>query len=365
MNDIAWVGGVPLRRRHLLGLGAAAGAGLLLGAGSSVLGAARAGAATAPTIHPTSEWGARAASAPIQLLDQRPTKLFIHHTASANSTDYSLAHGYDLARSIQRYHMDVRGWIDSGQQFTLTRGGYTLEGRHRSLEAVQGGTRHVRGAHCTGQNDLAVGIENEGTYTTVAPRAAHYAALVELSAYICGQYGIRPYQIYGHRDFTRTDCPGDQLYALLSRLRGDVAARLGGDPTPPAWPTLRSGASGEAVRALQYLLRANGAGIVADGAFGPATAAAVSDFQTARAAYVDGVAGRQTWNHLAAQLALGAAGEDVKAVQNQLLANGIDVGAVDGAFGPRTQSGVRAFQQRVGLVSDGVVDPRTLSRLVS
>jgi hypothetical protein len=353
----------PLRRRHFLGLGAAAGAGLALGAGATLAGGGPAQAAP-PTIHPTSEWGAAPPSSPIQVLGHRPTKLFIHHTDTANSTDYSLSHGFALARSIQRFHMENRGWIDTGQQFTLTRGGHAIEGRHRSLEVLRAGSGHVQGAHCTAQNDVAVGIENEGNYMSVAPRAQHYAALVELSAHICGQFGIRAYQIYGHRNFNTTDCPGDRLYAMLPRLRADVAARIGGDPTPPAWPTLRRGDRGEPVRTLQYLLRSRGATITADSDFGAATEAAVRAFQSEVRASSDGIAGSQTWNQLAQQLARGASGEAVKAVQNQLVAQGITV-AVDGVFGSGTEAGVKTFQQRAGLTADGVADQRTLSRLLA
>jgi hypothetical protein len=365
MDGLQDLDGTAVDRRRFLGLTAATGAGLLLGSGLvlTTSGAAQA-AVTVPSIHPTSEWGALASTEPVTLLPQRPTKLFVHHTASSNSTDYSLAHGYSLARSIQNDHIG-RGWIDSGQQFTLTRGGFTLEGRHRSLEALRGRTQHLLGAHCFAQNDQAVGIENEGTYTSVAPRPQHYAALVQLSAYICSQYSIRPYQIYGHRNFNATECPGDMLYAMLPQLRADVAALIGGDATPAAWTTQRNGSQGERVKALQYLLRGRGATVTADGDFGAMTEAAVRTFQSSVHADADGVAGSQTWNQLANPLARGASGEAVKAVQNQLGAAGIAVGPVDGQFGPATETGVRTFQTRNALPVDGIVDPRTLARLTA
>jgi peptidoglycan hydrolase-like protein with peptidoglycan-binding domain len=152
---------------------------------------------------------------------------------------------------------------------------------------------------------------------------------------------------------------------MLPQLRADVAGRIGGDPTPAAWTTLRPGDQGERVRALQYLLRAHGDTLTPDASFGAITATAVRNFQASTHADSDGVAGPQTWNQLALQLTRGASGEAVKAVQNQLNANGIPVGVVDGQFGPATESGVRTFQSRSGLPGDGIVDPRTLARLTA
>jgi peptidoglycan hydrolase-like protein with peptidoglycan-binding domain len=51
--------------------------------------------------------------------------------------------------------------------------------------------------------------------------------------------------------------------------------------------------------------------------------------------------------------------------QTPARAHRIPVGTVDGSFGPATESGVRAFQTRVGLIADGIVDPRTLARLLA
>jgi hypothetical protein len=228
--------GVPLSRRKilrgavLLGAGAAAG-GLELSVGGT---ASAAASVATPTIASCATWGARQpSSTPVQIATDA-NKIIIHHTASPNSTDYSLSHAYALARSIQNYHMDSNGWADTGQHFTVSRGGYLMEGRHFSLTHLTSGNGMVVGAHCPGQNDKAIGIENEGTYTSTTPTTALWNSLVDLCAYTCERYGLSASQIYGHRDFIATACPGDAFYAQLPALRTAVAAKLAGT----AWSTI-------------------------------------------------------------------------------------------------------------------------------
>jgi peptidoglycan hydrolase-like protein with peptidoglycan-binding domain len=62
--------------------------------------------------------------------------------------------------------------------------------------------------------------------------------------------------------------------------------------------TVRQGDSGPAVQALQVLLNARGASLTTDGAFGPATDAALRSFQSARGLSSDGIAGPQSWSAL-------------------------------------------------------------------
>jgi len=212
-----------LSRRRLLG-GAVAAGGLAV-VGGALWQPSAALAVTSPRIYGTDEWGAQPPKQAIDVINSKPTKIIIHHTATANSTDYSRAHAFQLARSIQQAHFN-RGWRDSGQHFTISRGAYVMTGRHRSKIVLNGGTKHVIGAHCSGQNEVAVGIENEGNYMNVGIRTEHYNKLVRMCAYICQQYGIPPRRIKGHRDFNATLCPGDRLYNKLPQLRDDVRALL-------------------------------------------------------------------------------------------------------------------------------------------
>ncbi|MEV5932991.1 GH25 family lysozyme [Streptomyces sp. NPDC052079] len=62
--------------------------------------------------------------------------------------------------------------------------------------------------------------------------------------------------------------------------------------------SLKEGAKGSAVVALQHQLNASGARLRTDGAFGPATAAAVKSLQSAKGLQPDGVAGPRTWSAL-------------------------------------------------------------------
>lgn len=237
----------------------------------------------APQIATCATWGARPPNGTIEILDHKPTYIVVHHTAGANSTDYSQAHAFQVARDIQDLHMDTNGWIDTGQQLTNSRGGFVMEGRHQSLSVLQGGTQHVMGANVADHNSEVIGIENEGLYTSVDVPQALWNSLVNLVAYIADQYGIAPEQIKGHRDFNSTECPGDVLYGRLPELRSAVGSVLGVTVTPQAtWPLLKPGSTGPKVVAAQHLLRANGINVRTDGVYGASMEKAVRQFVTAR-----------------------------------------------------------------------------------
>jgi hypothetical protein len=194
-----------------------------------------------PRIFTRAEWNAGSFRRPATVLPNNPDRIVIHHTASANTTDYSLQHAFALSRSIQRFHVQRRGWDDIGQHFTVSRGGHILEGRNKTLSvmrtrgqanglAAPGEIRdrgHVVGAHTLHHNRHTVGIENEGTYASGQIPSPLWESLARLCAWLCTVYGLDPMRaIVGHRDLNTTDCPGDMLYGNLPTLRRNVVALL-------------------------------------------------------------------------------------------------------------------------------------------
>jgi N-acetylmuramoyl-L-alanine amidase len=100
----------------------------------------------------------------------------------------------------------------------------------------------------------------------------------------------------------------------------------------------------------------------------------VVEFQASRRLHGDGIVGPQTWAQLVESgYRLGdrllylrsphLRGDDVDELQRLLGAMGFDAGRVDGIFGTRTATALEEFQRNVGLTTDGVCGPATLSEL--
>ncbi|MDP9116119.1 MAG: N-acetylmuramoyl-L-alanine amidase [Actinomycetota bacterium] len=144
---------------------------------------------------------------------------------------------------------------------------------------------------------------------------------------------------------------------------------------------LRRGATGDAVAEVRRMLASIGlldntsSGSVE--VFDEATELAIRHFQQRRGISVDGTIGSETYTALTgAHWSLGdrvlshepaqlLTGDDVTALQVQLLELGYNVVRTDGVFGATTADGIRAFQRDLGLVADGVCGPATLRALRS
>jgi N-acetyl-anhydromuramyl-L-alanine amidase AmpD len=356
-----------LSRRTVVKAGAAV-------AGATGLGLAAAGTAAPaaaadtkiPWIIDCASWNARPVpDSNLTILKGTTRKIVVHHMDFPNLTDYSKAHAEQLARDCQNLHMDVNGWADTGQHFTVSRGGYVLEGRHESLPSLELGTQQVQGAHCVGENAQSIGIENEGTYVTETPTSMQWRSLVRLCVTICRQYGIHAYNIFGHWDWNSTDCPGIAFYREFPRLRRQVAAELREhwrDIPVRTWPDIFTSSAGQTVMTLQYLLIQVGyATVTADGAFGPITKAAVQDWQAQHGWEVasDGTVTDPVWESLGVRLDKHTTQANaVKAVQSILAHKGYQV-TVNGSYDKDTETAVRQMQLLHALPPTGTVDTAT------
>ncbi|MGA8115645.1 MAG: N-acetylmuramoyl-L-alanine amidase [Actinocatenispora sp.] len=313
-------------------------------------------------------WGARPPADPLSVSTNTTNKIIVHHMAFPNVTDYSQEHAKQLARDCQDLHIDGNGWSDTGQHFTVSRGGFVTEGRHGSLEQLEIGEHQMVAAHCPGENGNAIGIENEGTYVTETPPEALLAALTKLCVTVCRQYGLHAYDIFGHWDFRATDCPGIAFYREFPMLRRRVAAGLCESPRQaPArrWPDIWRFVGGPVVQVAQYLLNARGYALTVDGVFGDDTTAAVQDWQARNGipVDVDATLTTATWETLAPRLDKHASGDAVSAAQFILAHKGYDV-QITGGYDHATMKAVQAIQHLHGLTPRGSVDTSTWCAIV-
>lgn len=136
--------------------------------------------------------------------------LVVHHTYAPNASQYQ---GAASVRGIQKFHQDSRGWMDIGYHFLIGPDGVIFQGR----------PQEVSGAHVI-PNRGKVGVCMIGNFDgvdTVTP--VQREALVALLAWLAGSYDVNPTtEIFGHRDWMSTGCPGQSLYDMLPSVREAV-----------------------------------------------------------------------------------------------------------------------------------------------
>lgn len=142
---------------------------------------------------------------------------------------------------------------------------------------------------------------------------------------------------------------------------------------------LRRGATGAAVAEVRAMLASIGLLDNTDPTrhdqFDEPTELAVRHFQQRRGISVDGLVGSETYTALTgAHWRLGDrvlahepaqlhTGDDVAALQTQLMELGYYLTRADGVFGPLTAGALRSFQRDYGLVADAICGPQTMRAL--
>ncbi|CAM4338436.1 unnamed protein product [Leuciscus chuanchicus] len=160
--------------------------------------------AVCPKIITRSQWGAASFIGSPSYLSLPVPYLFIHHTYQPSSPCTTFEQCASEMRSMQRYHQQSNGWSDIGYSFVAGSDGNLYEGR---------GWNWV-GAHTYGYNSRGYGVSFIGDYTSTLPsRSAINMVRYDFTS--CAVNGGRlssSYSLYGHRQATSTDCPGNAFY---------------------------------------------------------------------------------------------------------------------------------------------------------
>jgi hypothetical protein len=191
----------------------------------------------------------------------------VHHTESLSA--YSPRQSAAVVLAICLFHRDGNRWNDIGYDLLVDRYGTVFEGRAGGVE------QPTIGAQAGGWNAVSTGVAMIGSYSVSPPPAVALRSLERVLAWklslagvparggvversIGGDPGVNAHprgalvrfqRIAGHRDADFTDCPGGALYALLPRIRRDVAALL-----PPTHELLTLSPVGAAVEQTPWWL---------------------------------------------------------------------------------------------------------------
>jgi hypothetical protein len=186
-----------------------------------------------PKIFTTEEWGAQPPHGgpfPARLA----LGIVVHNTENENRDPeddpaQEKKEAFAIARQIQKDHF-ARQFADTGQHFTISRGGLIMEGRHGSLAGAKEG-KVVQGAHAKSPeaahdraNRRFFGVELEGDNRhedLVTPE--QFESLVELCSWLSFWGHFDSQNIIPHKNVFsgHTDCPG-----LFAERVSDLIARV-------------------------------------------------------------------------------------------------------------------------------------------
>lgn len=194
----------------------------------------------------------------------------------------------------------ARGWSGTGYHYVSPLDGSIETGRSPETRT---------GAHVGGQNRGKIGICMIGGLKRASGAnvghdtrtRAQLDAQIKLTHDLLARHPQA--KIVGHRDLKSTQCPGYDAAAWWASVSGQ------GAPYTPAPDT---------------------------------SAPAVSYAMVKR----------------------GSRGNAVRVLQNALKVLGYAIGTVDGAFGPKTEAALQAFQRDANITADGVVGPVTWAELL-
>ena len=240
-----------------------------------------------------------------------------HHTYSPSYKGFTGKNHINLLNAMKNYHVNERGWSDIAQNITIF-----PDGKIAVCRPFDNAPAGINGANKTG-----ICIENIGNFDAGADTmtAEHEESIIYVNAVLCMKYGLTPNEnsiVYHHwydlNTGVRIDdntsghstktCPGSYWFGGNTVIKAKVnfiplienkIAELKGKTSTPSIPTTTT-----------------------------------------------------------AILRKGSKGSDVKTLQTKLNKLGYKL-VVDGDFGSGTLDAVISFQNKNGLIADGIVGSNT------
>jgi len=161
-----------------------------------------------------SAWRARAAN-PSNMTVTRGgyNRITVHHTAEVPGArfDGSLGDSLEVARKVQRTHMANSGWGDIGYHFLIDSQGRVIEARDLRYQGAHAGNS------TSNKNNIGICLIGHFGHGRPSPKAM--ASLERTLADLRRQHSIRRSEVYGHKRFKATDCPGPALMTWTEAYR--------------------------------------------------------------------------------------------------------------------------------------------------
>jgi hypothetical protein len=121
--------------------------------------------------------------------------IIVHHTVVLDTPRVE-------TEVIRLYHMAERGWQDIGYNFVV-------EKVYDRYYAIAARPLYKSGSHSRGQNSTHIGVAFVGNFMDEVPHHDQIQAGAELIAGLCSALDISTSEIYPHKHFSNTLCPGD------------------------------------------------------------------------------------------------------------------------------------------------------------
>lgn len=150
-------------------------------------------------------------------------------------------------KNTRSFHVSSRGWKDIGYAYFVCPHGTIFEGR--GFNRVQAAELPTAGKMQLG-NSRYVSV-TFGLGPGQRPTDEAIAGWHRLRAWLMSEHHVAP-AVFGHRDFSKTDCPGDVIYRLLSVLK--QGSQKSADGITVSLPVLTEGSKGVEVLTLRSLL---------------------------------------------------------------------------------------------------------------